>query len=90
MKSVLKNGMKMSFGIKNSGATLVREMRKLLEELDHLERYINDFVIYTKDWILICKCRITSVSIAASAFENSINDILVWFEISQVSGLFGR
>ena len=36
--------------MKNSGATLVRGMRKLLHGLDHVESYIDDLIVYTKDW----------------------------------------
>ena len=42
--------LRMPFGMKNSGATLVREMRKLLQGLDHVESYIDDVIVYTKDW----------------------------------------
>ena len=41
---------RMQFGMKNSGATLVRWMRKLLLHLEHVESYIDDLIIYTKDW----------------------------------------
>ena len=37
------------FGMKNSGATLVRGMRKLFHGLDHVESYIDDLIIYTND-----------------------------------------
>ena len=40
----------MPFGIKNSGATLVRGMRKLLQDMDNVECYIDDLIVYTKDW----------------------------------------
>ena len=36
--------------MKNSRATLVREMRKLLQGLDHVESYIDNLIDYTKDW----------------------------------------
>ena len=41
---------RMPFGVKNSGATLVHEMRKLLHGLDHVESYIDDLIVYTKSW----------------------------------------
>ena len=40
----------MPFGMKNSGATLVRGMRKLLQDMDNVECYIDDLIVYTKDW----------------------------------------
>ena len=42
--------LRMSFGMKNSGATLVRGMRKLLQDMDNVECYIDDLIVYTKDW----------------------------------------
>ena len=42
--------LRMLFGMKNSGATLVRGMRKLLYGLDLVESYIDDFLGYTKEW----------------------------------------
>ena len=39
----------MPFGMKNSGATLVRGMRKLLQDMDNVECYIDDLIVYTKD-----------------------------------------
>ena len=38
------------FGMKNSGATLVRGMRKLLQDMDNVECYIDNLIVYTKDW----------------------------------------
>ena len=40
----------MPFGMKNSGATLVRGMRKLLQDMDNFECYKDDLIVYTKDW----------------------------------------
>ena len=42
--------LRMPFGMKNSGATLVCSTRKLLQGLNHVESYIDDLIIYTKDW----------------------------------------
>ena len=42
--------LRMPFGIKNSGATLVRELRKILHGFDHVKSYIDDLSVYTKDW----------------------------------------
>ena len=42
--------LRMPFCIKNSGAMLVRGMRKLLHGFDHVESYIDDLIVYTKDW----------------------------------------
>ena len=39
------------FGMKNSGATLVRGMRKPLQDMDNVECYIDDLIVYTKDWV---------------------------------------
>ena len=36
--------------MKNSGTTLVRGMRKLLQGLDYVESYIDDLIVYTKNW----------------------------------------
>ena len=38
------------FGMKNSGATLVRGMRKLRQDMDNVECYIDDLIVYTKYW----------------------------------------
>ena len=35
--------------MKNSGATLVHGMRKLLQDTDNVEYYIDDLIVYTKD-----------------------------------------
>ena len=42
--------LRMPFGMKNSGATLVCEMRQLLLGMDHISSYIDDLIVYTKDW----------------------------------------
>ena len=42
--------LRMPCGMKNSGATLVRGMRKLLQDMDNVECYIDDVIVYTKDW----------------------------------------
>ena len=36
--------------MKNSGATLVRGMKKLLQGHDHGESYVDDLIVYTKNW----------------------------------------
>ena len=36
--------------MKNSGATLVREMKKFLKGLEHVESCIDDLIVYTKEW----------------------------------------
>ena len=48
--------LKMSFIMKNSGSTLVREMRKFLLGLDHVESYIVTFLSSRKTRTLTCKC----------------------------------
>ena len=42
--------LRMPFGMKNSGATLVRGLRKLLNGLKNVDSYIDDIIIYTEDW----------------------------------------
>ena len=42
--------LRMPFGTKNSGATLIRGMRKLLQDMDNVKRCIDDLIVYTKDW----------------------------------------
>ena len=44
--------LRMPFGMKNSGATLVRAMRKVLEGLAGMESYIDDIIVYNEDWDL--------------------------------------
>ena len=39
----------MPFGMNNYGATLVRGMRKLLQDMDNVECYIDNLIVYTKD-----------------------------------------
>ena len=43
--------LRMPFGMKNSGATLVRGMRKLLQDMDNVECHIDDLIVYTKNWV---------------------------------------
>ena len=40
--------LRMSFEMKNSGATLVRGMRKLLQDMDNVECYIDNLIVYTR------------------------------------------
>ena len=42
--------LRMPFGIKNSGATLVRGMRKILSGMNNADSYIDDLIIHTNDW----------------------------------------
>ena len=44
--------LRMPFGMKNFGATLVRGMRKLFQDMDNVECYIDDLIVYTKDWAI--------------------------------------
>ena len=41
---------RMPFGMKNSGATLVRGMRKILAGMNNVASYIDDLIVYTDDW----------------------------------------
>ena len=41
--------LRMPFGMKNSGTTLVQGMRQLLSEMDNVSDYIDDSIVYTKD-----------------------------------------
>ena len=40
----------MPFGMVNSGATLVRGLKKVLEGLSGVDSYIDDIVIYSDSW----------------------------------------
>ena len=40
----------MFFGMKNSGATTVRGMRKILSGMSNVDSYIDDLIIHTNDW----------------------------------------
>ena len=42
--------LRMPFGMKNSGATLVRGMRKILAGMNNPDSYIDDLIIHTNDW----------------------------------------
>ena len=42
--------LKMPFGMMNSGATLVRGIRKLLEGMEHVDSYIDDILVHTQTW----------------------------------------
>ena len=42
--------LRMPFGMMNSGATLVRAMRKLLDGLDGVESYIDDILVHSRTW----------------------------------------
>ena len=53
--------LRIPFGTKNFRATLVCGMRKLLQDMDNVECYIDDLIVYTKDWAthpVICRCLI--------------------------------
>ena len=41
---------RMLFGMKNLGATLVRGLRMLISDLENVDSYINDLIVYTEDW----------------------------------------
>ena len=41
---------RMLFGMKNSGATLVRGMKRILSGMDNVARYIDDLIVYTDYW----------------------------------------
>ena len=40
----------MPFGMKNLGATLVRGLRMLISDLENVDSYIDDLIVYTEDW----------------------------------------
>ena len=40
----------MPFGMMNSGATLVRGMKKVLEGLSEVSSYIDDIAVYNDSW----------------------------------------
>ena len=42
--------LRMPFGMKNSGATLVRGMRKILAGMNNVDSYIDELIIHTNDW----------------------------------------
>ena len=42
--------LRMPFRMKNSGATLICGMRKLLQDMDNVECCIGDMIVYTKNW----------------------------------------
>ena len=42
--------LRMPFGMKNSGVTLVRGMRRLLQDMDNVKSFIDDLIVYTEDW----------------------------------------
>ena len=42
--------LRMSFGMKNSGATLVRGMREVLSGMSGVESYIGDLIVFSSDW----------------------------------------
>ena len=41
---------RMPFGLKNSGATLVRKLRMLISDLENVDSYIDALIVYTEDW----------------------------------------
>ena len=42
--------LRMPFGMKNSGATLVRGMREVLSGMSGVESYIDDLIVFSRDW----------------------------------------
>ena len=41
---------RMPFGMVNSGATLARGMRKLIDDLDDVDNYVDDIIVHTETW----------------------------------------
>ena len=41
---------RMPFGMKNLGATIVRGLRMLISDLENVDSYINDLIVYMEDW----------------------------------------
>ena len=41
---------RMPFGMKISGATVVRGLRMLISDLENVDSYIDDQIVYTEDW----------------------------------------
>ena len=41
---------RMPSGMKNSGATLVRGLRMLISNLENVDSYFDDLIVYTEDW----------------------------------------
>ena len=41
---------RMPFGMKNSGEILVRELRMLISDLENVDSYIDDLIVYMEDW----------------------------------------
>ena len=41
---------RMPFGVVNSGATLVKGIRKFLSGVNNVGTYIDDIIIYTESW----------------------------------------
>ena len=42
--------LKMPFGLVNASATLVRNIRELLGDIENVDTYIDDIIVYTEDW----------------------------------------
>ena len=42
--------LRMPFGLVNSGATLMRALRKLLQGMDHVHNYVDDILVHTSAW----------------------------------------
>ena len=42
--------LRMPFCMNSCRATLVGEMKKLLQGFNHVKNYINDLIVYMKDW----------------------------------------
>ena len=42
--------LRMPFGMKNSGATLVQGMRKVFSNMSGVESYIDDLIVFSSDW----------------------------------------
>ena len=81
----------MLFGVRNSGATLVRGMRKLLLGLDLVESYIDDLIIFTKnrDTLLqvLVLCRLQHAHLAfsptsACLVQNLLSFWIIWLLVA--------
>ena len=42
--------LKMPFGLMNASATLVGNIREILGDIENVDTYIDDIIVYTEDW----------------------------------------
>ena len=74
----------MLFRMKNSGATLERGLKMLISDLENVDSYIDDLIVYTEDWNTHIRVldELMNRLLTASKFDRSSDQVRVRGQIS--------